>query len=79
MPLKARFSVDLEQQLVAGLDGLAKSRIVDGDEIETRVVVRHHPDGLERQDSRGLRQRLDDDDSRHHRPVREVPRESTAR
>ena len=64
-----------EDELVARLDRLAEARLVDADEIEARVLVGHHVRGEEREDARGLRERLDDHDARHHGPVREMPGE----
>src|ERR1700733_13428601 len=64
-----------ENDLVAGHDRLTKARAVDADEVEPGVLVRHHIAGDESENAGRLRQRLDDDDSRHHRPMREVARE----
>ena len=75
IPLKARFRVALRMDLVAGLDGLAEARVVDRDEIKARIGVRHDIHGLERENTAGLRQCLDDHHARHHGPMREVSRE----
>ena len=40
-----------------------------------RLLVRVHAGGDEREDAGGLRQRLEDDHARQHRPMREVARE----
>ena len=41
MPLKLRSKRGLENQLVARLDRPAEARLVDADEIEAGVLVRH--------------------------------------
>ena len=70
---------DFEDQLVAGLDRPLEARAVDADEVVDRLVVGLAAHGLEGQDRRRLRQRLDDQHARHHRMVRESGRGRTAR
>src|ERR1700679_3430408 len=49
--LEGALQCDLEHELIAGLHRLAKSCVVDRNEVEARFGVRHHSDGLERKDS----------------------------
>ena len=69
IPLKARFSVHFQEDLIAGLDGAPEARMVDGDEIKACVGIGHHLDRLEREDAAGLRECLDDHHAGHHGPV----------
>ena len=62
----------LQDELVAGQHRPAEARLVDADEVQLPVLVRIHARGDEREDARGLRQRLEDDHARQHRPVREM-------
>src|SRR5580698_8583985 len=71
-PLEGALQLHPQHQLVSRFDGLAKSRIVDGDKVKTRIDVGHDLGGLEGQNTRCLRQGLDDQNSRHHRPVRKM-------
>src|SRR4029077_12307536 len=61
-----------EQQLIAGLNGFAEARLVDTDEIETRLIVRSDAGGDEREDPRRLCQRFDDNDAGHDRAPGEM-------
>src|ERR1700678_1985569 len=40
--LERALQCDLEHELIAGLHRLAKSRVVDRDEVEARFGIRHH-------------------------------------
>ena len=74
MPLTLRSKLRLQDQLVAGLDGPAKARLVDADEVEARGVIGQLIGGQECQQAGHLRQGFDDDHARHDRPVREMAR-----
>src|ERR1700683_3951805 len=70
--LQAALELRVEQELVAGLDGPSKARLVDADKIETRIGVRHDPRSHEGENARDLCERLDDHDAGHYRTGRKV-------
>ena len=58
--------------MVARFDGFSKPGLVDADKIKHRVLIRIHTCRDKGQYARSLCQCFDDDDARHHRPVREM-------
>jgi len=59
--LEGALEHNFENELITRFDRFSESRIVDRDEIESRVVVRNDVDGLECQNAGRLSQRFDDD------------------
>src|SRR5262245_41717246 len=64
-----------QDQLVAGLDGLAKARLVDAHEKEARLLVREDARGAKREDPGSMSECFDDHHTGHDRSVRKVPGE----
>jgi hypothetical protein len=71
--LDAALKVRTEQQLIARHNRPAKTGFVQPLKIEACGFVRKHTGGHERQDARGLRQRLDDNYAGHQRAGGEMP------
>src|SRR5262249_19199257 len=65
--------LDGEAQQIAGHDGAAELGLLDRHEGDLGDLVERH--GMHDQRARGLGQRLDDQDARHHREFREVASE----
>src|SRR3990167_4997372 len=65
----------LQDQLVARLDHALEAGAVDADEVPHRALVGLLAHRLEGQQRGGLRQRLEHQHTRHHRPVRKVAHE----
>src|SRR5207253_9596224 len=65
--------VDLDGEGVAGRHGALEARAVDADEVVDPLAVVLVAEALQRQHRGGLRHRLHDEHSRHHRVMREVP------
>ena len=74
MPRNERVERRFQYQLIAGFDRPAEARLVDTDEVQLALLVRIHTGGDERENAGRLRQCLENDHARQHRPMREMSR-----
>ena len=79
IPRMKRSSRTFSMQLVPRHDGRPEARVIDADEVVGIVVVGRVSLRLELEDRRRLRERLDDEHTRHHRVMGKVSLERRAR